>query len=271
VCMNGACAGSGNACGPNATACTAGNPNDCTCKDGFVEVDGVCVPTENECESENVCSEFADCFDPSNVGGDIMCTCRPGYTGNGAECTRTNPCADNPCGEGRGTCEDNDDGTYDCNCGQGYKAVGDTCACDMGGTFAVRSQLQVRWSDVEGGIADGMTTFDTFFLERHTYDETGKLSLEVQTCGSTSFDLCGRGQQPLFGAEAYSEFYPAHIWDLSSMPTFETELDLPNALPGQPIVTPNISIVSPSLSDTMAFFQFGRLRLRRPARFTFPR
>lgn len=243
MCMDGTCSGSGNACGPNATACTAGSPNSCTCKDGFVVANGVCVPMDNECEGDNACSEFADCFDPSNVGGDIMCTCRPGYTGDGTQCTRSNLCADNPCGADRGTCVEGNDGKYTCNCAAGFKFVGNTCACDMGGTFGVRSQLTVRWENVEGGIADGSTTYDTFFLERHTYDETGKLSIEVRTCGSTSFDLCGRGQQPFFGAEAYAEFYPVHIWDLPSMPTFKAEVSLPNAVPGQPFTTPNISLV----------------------------
>jgi EGF domain len=243
MCMGGACMGSGNACRQNATSCTPGTPNTCVCKDGFVNEGGVCVPNDNECDGDNVCSEFADCFDPSNVGGDVMCTCRAGYTGNGTQCTQTDPCADNPCGEGRGTCTAGTAGAYTCSCAQGYKSVAGSCVCDMAGTFAVRTELGIRWTDVEGGIDDGSGSFYTYLLERHTYDAAGKLSLEIIQCGSTSFDLCGSGQVPLYGAEAYSEFYPAHIWDLPSMPKFTVQLDLPKALPGEPFKSPNYALL----------------------------
>ncbi len=243
VCMAGSCMGNGNACRQNATACMPGAPNRCECKDGFVDDNGVCVPEENECDGDNSCSEFADCFDPSNVGGDVTCTCRAGYTGNGTECTRSNPCEGNPCGENRGACTAGDGGAYTCSCVEGYKEVNGTCVCDLGGTFAVRTQMQLRWADVEGGIEDGNDAYYTYFLTRHTYDDEGKLEVELQMCGLTSFDLCGLGQQPFFGAEAYSDFYPIHIWDLPSMPRYEVELSLPRALPGEPFVSPNFAVM----------------------------
>ena len=48
---------------------------------------------------------------------------------------------------------------------------------------------------------------------------------------------------PLYGPEAYSEFYPTHIWDLPSMPKFSVQLDLPKALPGQPFKSPNYALL----------------------------
>ena len=44
----------------------------------------------NECESEeNNCHENANC---TNTEGSFTCSCNPGYTGDGVNCTSKRPC-----------------------------------------------------------------------------------------------------------------------------------------------------------------------------------
>ena len=45
----------------------------------------------NECESDvlNNCHENAQC---TNTEGSFTCSCNPGYTGNGVNCTSKRPC-----------------------------------------------------------------------------------------------------------------------------------------------------------------------------------
>jgi hypothetical protein len=236
-CSAGVCAGSGNACGINADSCSPGAPNACGCKPMFVAENGLCLPAEDECKSANPCAATADCFDPSNTAGDVTCTCKAGYTGNGTSCSPLDPCRDNPCGEGRGSCTAANGGSYTCSCGPGYVAVAGQCVCDMAGTFAARTRLDLAWSNLSDQIEDGSDTTYSYSLERHSYDANGLLTLEVIACGTTSLDACGLGAAPVLGAEAYSQFLPSEIWNTPSMPVLRTSLSLPNALPGSPFET----------------------------------
>jgi hypothetical protein len=258
-CQAGSCRGTGNACGPNATACEPGSPNDCTCASSFVEREGRCVPTEDECQGDNPCSSNAECFDPSNTGGDVMCTCRPGYTGNGVDCTATDPCNPNPCGADRGVCRAGSAGSHTCECGAGFRAVGDTCVCDLSGDFGVRLRQEFAWRDVDDFIEDGDAVGYTYILHRHTYDANGELTIELADCGATTFDFCGLGLPPLLSAESYSQYFPVDIWGTPSMPRFTARMSLPNALPGSPFVSENIAMFSGiSLTDPFGPFPASR-------------
>lgn len=242
-CAAGSCTGHRNACGPNGLTCSPGSANQCTCRDGFVDAQGVCIPLNNECAAINACSADANCFDPSNTLGDVECTCKPGYAGNGADCMPVEPCQNNPCGEGRGSCSVSAPGRYSCACDPGYVAVGGTCVCDMSGTFAVRTRLDLSWERMANAIEAGSDTVYSYGLQRHSYDSAGNLQLELQACGDSELDFCGIGIAPVLAAEAYAQFMSVHIWDLPSMPRVHARVNLPKALPGAPFETEIINLM----------------------------
>jgi hypothetical protein len=212
---------------------------------------GQCVPENNECAlTPAPCSPNADCFDPSNDPNDATCTCRVGFTGNGRECVASEPCAGNPCGDGRGTCTAAAAGQYTCSCAAGYVAIGNTCVCDMGGLFAARTRLVQTWSDL-ANLEDGTQNVDSWGLERHVYDAQGNLQIEMTSCGGQSADICGTGA-PLVQPEAYGQYLPIDIWNKPSIPVTRVQLSLPNALPNQPFKTPLIAaLLGMTLTDPL--------------------
>jgi hypothetical protein len=252
TCNAGVCAGVGNACGPNATDCNPGMPNDCMCKDTFVVKNGLCVPTNDECARTNPCSPNATCFDPSQVDGDAMCTCKPGYKGNGVTCDQVDPCTPNPCGDGQ--CSPNNAGGHTCACPAGTRSLGGTCACDLSGDFGLRQRIDVSWSNIDQ-IEDG-TAFTYSYQNVHmTYDDAGKLTMTLSDCGGTTFDLCDVPVRPLLGPEAYGQYFPVEIWDLPSMSRTTVSFDLPNAKPGTPFNTGIFATLSGlSLTDPLGPF-----------------
>jgi hypothetical protein len=167
-CREGTCVGPTSACGTNATACApgaAGEPNMCTCAESFVSFQGRCVPMNDECQRDNPCSPNADCIDPSNTDGDLTCACKAGFTGNGVDCSATDPCATNPCGMG-GTCTNGEAGRYTCACAAGTREVGGKCGCDLAGTFGVRATQTISWADVDQFLEDGVVQTETYVLQR---------------------------------------------------------------------------------------------------------
>jgi hypothetical protein len=262
-CNAGRCGGSGDACGPNASACSAGNPNQCTCKSGFLDDgSGLCVPMNNECASANPCSPDATCFDTSNTDGDAICTCNQGYSGNGAQCQAVDVCHDNPCGDGRGTCKPGAAGTYSCACNDGYKANKTTCACDLTGTFAVRTRLDLSWDEVPGSIEGGSDTTYSYAIEKHSYDASGNLVLDLTTCGDTPIDLCGLGVAPVVAAEAYAQYQPTYIWTLPSIPEVSARAHPTDALPGSAFATDNVAmLMGISLKDPNGAWPSGRAEI----------
>ena len=258
ACKGGSCTGDGNACGPNATACTAGAPNTCACASGYHESAGLCVPDNDECQ-QNPCGANADCFDASNNANDAKCTCKKGYEGDPkAGCTAQNPCADNPCGEGRGTCTNGTGGNYTCACSAGFRAVGGKCVCDMQGTFAVRNELKLSWSN-QMGIADGSGSTYSWSIARQNYDAQGNLALEILSCGDSNLDLCGTGVR-LVGIppEGYAQYVPIAVWDNNTNGSqLEFKLDAP--LPGSPYKSPNFAALQGiSLSDPLGTWPASR-------------
>jgi hypothetical protein len=229
-CTTGTCSG-GNACGPNATGCMAGAVNTCTCSATFHESTGKCVPDNDECAATpSPCGTNATCFDPSNAAGDVTCTCSAGYKGDGHTCVLIEPCANNPCGEGRGTCTPGNDGTHTCTCGAGYLAVGDTCVCDMNGTFALRSTLNLSWA-VQSTIEAGSDTQTAWVIERHSYGKDGSLMVETISCGETNLDLCGEGVGALVPEEAYAQYVPVNVWGRPGAPSTQYQSSIAPPLP----------------------------------------
>lgn len=249
-CQAGKCLGEGNACGINATACMPGSPNTCTCAEGFVSAAGSCKPTMDECASNNPCSPNAICTDPSNMQGDVTCACKPGFMGNGVQCTAVDSCNPNPCGADRGTCKADGMGGHSCTCNAGFREVAGNCVCDMTGDFAVRLKEDLVWKNVSDFIEDGSASTYTWIIQRQRYDAAGQLQMEVQDCGATTFDFCSVPFPPLIGAEAYTQYFPMEIWGTPSMPRFNVSFSLPNAAPGSPFVSPTFAMFSGiSLTD----------------------
>lgn len=250
-CKAGTCAGDGDACGPNATACAEGVPNTCTCAASFHTSAGVCVPDNDECAAAtSPCGANATCFDPSNAAGDVTCTCKQGYQGDAkAGCTAIDPCMDNPCGEGRGTCAADGGGGHRCTCAAGYMAVGGQCVCDLNGTFAVRTRFDQSWPAADTFEAGSDSAYE-WSIERHMYDANGVLTAELVNCGDSNFDLCGQGLAGLIPAEAYSQYVPASVVHRSIMSPGLVQLNLPAPLPKSKFEVPiEASIDGISLAD----------------------
>jgi hypothetical protein len=257
-CNAGVCVGS-NACGPNASTCTPGTPNKCTCKTGFVDNGaGACVSAADECLSSKVCSPNATCTDASDAAGDFTCTCKPGFAGDGKACTAVDPCEHNPCGDGRGTCTAGSEGKYSCACKAGYVAAGNTCICDMNGTFAGRIRTEMSWPQMLGMMEGGKDTAYTYVLERHTADADGNLKMEITLCGSTPLDICGKGMAPILPAETYSQFQPVNVFDVPTAPAAKVSL-VAKVAPGSPFVTPHFALLlGISLTDPLGAWPASR-------------
>ena len=112
--------------------------HNCTCHDGFG--DDSCSDI-NECLVPNNCDENANCV---NTEGTYNCHCKTGFVGSGqvADCNcdkgyrrdeSGNCIDDNECSSNNHNCDRNakclnNDGSYSCNCLDGYYGPGETCA-----------------------------------------------------------------------------------------------------------------------------------------------
>lgn len=234
-CAAGSCGAELTSCGPHASACTSAEPaNQCTCESGFVDNGrGRCVPENDECSDQSACAPDAKCDDPSNDAGDFVCTCEPGFSGDGRSCERLDPCAGNPCGEGRGSCVSGEPGSYSCTCEPGFIELNGSCACDMRGVFALRSQIELAWSETDGLLEAGSDTVNGYAIERFSYDAAGELVIEHLSCGEGALDLCGLGSAPTIAPEAYAPYIPTTVWDLPSIPRAKSRvLDATALVPG---------------------------------------
>ena len=251
VCTNGTCTGSGNSCGANSTACTAGPPKVCTCAAGYVSTNGQCVLQTSGCAA-NPCVAGATCTEPSTT---VVCTCPTGYTGDGTTagtgCTLINNCANNPCGAGLGTCV-NGVNTHTCNCNQGYVSVNGACVCDMNGTFASQVSLTSTWSGItffENGTNVPSTQWA---LRTQTYDSSGNLVIQTTQCGGTTIDLCGQSIPTITPNEAYAQYIPGPVYGTTYMPTTSLSIVLTNTLPGQAYTEPQSAfLLGISLTDPL--------------------
>ncbi|HET8936769.1 MAG TPA: calcium-binding EGF-like domain-containing protein [Polyangiales bacterium] len=221
ACAAGSCSAPHTTCGPHATACSSAQPqNQCSCEAGFVDnMRGRCVPETDECATQSACSPDADCEDRSSEPGDFVCTCKKGFTGDGRSCSVQDACAGNPCGEGRGTCISQAPGEHSCACAPGFVEKQGHCVCEMAGTFAVRSDVDLTWGRKGDLIEPGTDSAYDYAIEHVRYDAAGNLELEHVPCGTGPLDLCGIGSAPTLAAEAYASYIPATIWDLHGMHT----------------------------------------------------
>jgi len=125
----------------NGINCTPANNGDCSltaagcrpptvvCRPGFTGTGGANCTDIDECQVNNGgCHENATC---TNTPGSFTCTCKPGFRGNGIECT---PASTDKCQVNNGGCGDNatctsTSGSVQCTCNSGYKNNGNGNRC----------------------------------------------------------------------------------------------------------------------------------------------
>jgi hypothetical protein len=235
---------------PDTTSCD--DHDQCTSLDQCT--DGVCAGSGNACGDEcapgvNPCDDNADCNDPSSAPGNVQCTCRNGYQGNGTVCTDINECQGNPCGASRGTCMQGPPGTYTCDCMDGFAVVntatGPTCVCDLGGTWAFQIKSTVSWPsttylgfDVLEGLDGGDSI--SWGIRTQTYDASGKLNTVIRACGGIAPDICDHPNEPNFlkPGRAYNQYEPNSFYDNLQITSNEPEFTLPMPLPASAFTTP---------------------------------
>lgn len=107
---------------------TAGADARCECAEGFVG-DGTTCVDEDECDTgAAACHADATC---TNTPGGFTCACKPGWDGDGIECTARE---DNWCATNNGGCDLAADCAYagpnevDCTCKDGFEGDGFLCA-----------------------------------------------------------------------------------------------------------------------------------------------
>ncbi|XP_028391583.1 ficolin-1-like isoform X1 [Dendronephthya gigantea] len=82
----------------------------------------LCPNNETDHCKSNPCGPNAVCVSNSNH---YTCTCKPGYTGPGTNCTKIDSCSSNPCGF-NATCTSHST-YYTCTCKPGYTGPGTNC------------------------------------------------------------------------------------------------------------------------------------------------
>ncbi|KAL9961327.1 hypothetical protein ACROYT_G030243 [Oculina patagonica] len=122
--------GTNNACGEapckNNATCQSGFTSKryrCLCFSGFTGEN--CEDDINECvQNTHNCSQNALC---ENNEGSFNCTCKPGFTGNGHDCTDTNECVQNSHNCSQNALCENNEGSFNCTCKPGFTGNGHDC------------------------------------------------------------------------------------------------------------------------------------------------
>lgn len=235
------------ACGTGSSSCDSApaDPRMCTCD----TVGGyIWDMTSRTCKADvcdpSPCNANATC---NESGGNPFCTCDAGYYDSnastdpvsGVTCSNIDECTGNPCGSGLGSCVENAPGSgYSCNCTtSGFTDVdttddgvnNPTCACDLGGTYALQIEMTVHWANVDG-VADGTRTTSSWALRTHTYNSDGTLEVVTTPCGGTTPDLCGDGSSGI-AAAAYAQFLTNQLWQAVGTPDETLGPTVPTTLP----------------------------------------
>jgi hypothetical protein len=239
-------------CNANAACTNTAGGFTCACSAGY-SGNGVTCTDVNECTANtDNCAANATC---TNTAGAFTCACPGGYAGSGVTCTDINECtanADN-CSS-NGTCA-NTAGAFTCACNAGYTGDGVTCSaagCDLTGTFAMLTELDIEWDAVRIGtitvLAGGSDTVYSYGIRRQTHSGT-TVTTDVRSCQGTSPDICS----PLF-EEAYAQVLPDSIWDRPSMPITQVSMTVPAApQPGDPFVSPSeATLLGVTMADPFA-------------------
>jgi hypothetical protein len=134
----------------------------------------------------------------------------------------------------------NTTGGFTCKCPAGMLGDGVTCRCDLTGTFALRTELDVEWDEVRvlplpfpPAIAAGSNKQLSYSIRKQT--QTGStLTVDTIPCGGTTQDLCS----PLL-SKAFSQQIPNSIWEGPKMPIFQSTVTLGSTRPNDTFVGAN--------------------------------
>jgi hypothetical protein len=148
----------------------------------------------------------------------------------------------NECTTGQHNCDvdavcSDTDGSFSCACRAGRVGSGTACQCDMTGTFATLTELDIAWDPVSvpffGNVLDGGTD-TTFAYSLRRYTQNGaSLDVAVTACGGTTNDVCST-----FFGEAYSQYQLETIWQGPQMPTMLSTLTLNDPDPTETFTGP---------------------------------
>ena len=101
---------------------------------GLAADTGLCADIDECSEPEQSgCHQEAECL---NTPGSFTCSCREGFTGDGAHCVEEKTCKELACSE-NADCVTNLDGQGRCVCRRGFKGDGDNC-------FIIPSDVTLR-------------------------------------------------------------------------------------------------------------------------------
>ncbi|XP_040825948.1 nidogen-2 [Ochotona curzoniae] len=179
------CAAGFHRCGPNSVCINLPGSYRCECRSGyaFAEDQHTCVliaPPSNPCEDgTHTCAPADQARCIHHGDGTFSCTCLPGYTGNGHQCSDVDECSESSC-HPAATCH-NSPGSFSCHCRPGYLGDGFQCAPDPSSGLKP-CELQQR-------LAQAQHTHPGARLHIPQCSEQGDF-LPLQCHGSTGFCWC---------------------------------------------------------------------------------
>lgn len=172
-------------CGPNSVCTNLPGSYSCDCRSGYEFADDhhTCIliaPPPNPCaDGSHSCAPADQARCIYHGGSTFSCTCLPGYTGNGHQCTDVDECSENRC-HPSATCY-NTPGSFSCRCLPGYHGDGFQCAPDP--TSGLKPCERQQRS------AHAQHTYPGSRVHIPQCDEQGHF-LPLQCHGSTGFCWC---------------------------------------------------------------------------------
>ncbi|XP_019581253.2 nidogen-2 isoform X1 [Rhinolophus sinicus] len=179
------CATGFHRCGPNSVCINLLGSYRCECRSGyeFANDQHTCIliaPPPNPCEDgSHTCAPAGQAQCIHHGGSTFSCTCLPGYTGNGHQCTDVDECSENRC-HPSATCY-NTPGSFSCRCQAGYHGDGLQCTLDPTSGLKPCEHQQRN--------AQAQHTYPGSRIHIPQCDEQGHF-LPLQCHGSTGFCWC---------------------------------------------------------------------------------
>ncbi|XP_012378990.2 nidogen-2 isoform X3 [Dasypus novemcinctus] len=178
------CATGFHRCGPNSICINLLGSYRCECRSGYEFADDrhTCIltaPPPNPCEDgSHNCAPAGQAWCLHHGGATFSCACRPGYTGDGHQCTDVDECSENRC-HPAATCY-NTLGSFSCRCQPGFHGDGLQCIPEDSGLKPCVHQQR---------YAQAQAAYPGSHPQIPQCDEQGNF-LPLQCHGSTGFCWC---------------------------------------------------------------------------------